>query len=827
MNSSFRFSNVKIPIAVGIFSILSLVLSEASLSAKQSSDLAKRFNDALSWARKGETKKAETSLLSLLKTYGSSEYGPEIRYALAEVYFNAGDFERARKEFEFLGFEGKPLSYLKPEALYGYALTNIILGDFKKAEEALKRISENPIYKEDERIQFASGLLHYFRGEDRLACARLKEIKVLEGRYFYGKALANSGDVISALSVLKEVEASSPNTPLATYAKFSQGVALYKNGDYEGAQVKFEEFLKEARPPLLDYASYFYGTSLLANKEYERAVFHLRPLTRHANNLLAAQANYFLGVAYLGLKRYTEAIASFERTRSSYPKTKAALFANLSIPYTLLLKEDTLTTILTAEQLKKVFSERELVGVGDYFVGTLSFRLGNYLEAANSFEQVITSAAEPEIKEKSCLLLLLALLNQMLQEETASSQLERGILTVQRYLKENESFFRQNRERAHEIYLLLGESFYYLGRYAEAEFYYDQVRTPYGRLGKAYCLYASGRLKEALAVFEKIYLSLPADTLFTVNALLGLAYTYFNTREYEKALDIFEGILEDFPENKLAGEISHFFAGFCYQFLKYYGQAVEHWQKVLDKYPFSPRSAEAGFRAGDVYFKAKEYEQARGLFRFVVERFPKNEFAPPAQALIAQSYYNEKNYKEAAREYLKFLNLFPDDVQASGVRKALEVSYYKASEEDTAIAAEFLEKFPNSEYAGELLLNRAKEYLAQKEYQMAINELQKVVVNLPGTELAGDAQLLIAETYTDLRNLEEAKKSYEKFLKYFPSHPAREVAYFNLATTYFNLGEYELAQEKFTVVIDSFPNSELKENALKNIDLCKKRLGKE
>ncbi len=804
--------------------IFTFTFAFALLPPKKLEDLAKRYNEALLLTKQGEYKKAEKSFLSLLKTYGSSEYAPEIRYALAETYFNAGNFEKAKKEFEFLAFEGKSFSYLLAEALYGYALSCIILGEFHRADDALKKISANPIYKDDERIQFAHGVLNYFQGEEKLAAARLIDIKNLEGKYFYGKALGKLGSPLEALSVLKEVATSAPNTSLSLYAKFHQGVALYINGDYEGAKVIFESFLKESPSNLSDFASYFYGTSLLANREYEKAIFFLRPLSRHANNLLAAHANYFIGVAYLGLGKYTEALAYFERTRSSYPRTKVALLANLSVPYALLLRGDTLATVLTAGQLKKIFSEKELSGIGDYFVGILSFQLANYEEAVNSFERVIVGQAEAPIKEKAISLFFLSLLNMALKDASAFGRLERGVAIVQRYLKENPP---TDDARAGEIYFLLGEAYYYLGRYNEAEFYYDQVRIPYSRLGKAYCLYASNRWKEAIPIFEKLYKSLPSDTLFTISALLGLAYCYFNTREYEKALDIFEGLIEEFPENKIAGEIAHFYAGFSYYFLKYYGQAVEHWQKVLDKFPFSERSAEAGFRAGDVYFKAREYEQARGIFRFVVERFPKNEFAPPAQALIAQSYYNEKNYREAVREYQKFLDLFPEDVQVSGVRKALEMSYYKASEEDTLILQEFLDKFPESEYAGELLVMKAKEYLTANEPEKAIAELTKVVVSLPGSELAGDAQLLIAETYTNMKNWEEAKRSYEKFLKYFPTHQAREVAYFNLATTFFNLGDYEKALENFQVVLDSFPAGELKESATKNIDLCKKRLGKE
>jgi tetratricopeptide (TPR) repeat protein len=808
----------------GIILLLFFQGGWALLPPKKLEELSKRYNEALLLAKAHEFKKAEKILLSLLKTYGNSEFGSEIRCALAETYFNAGDFARAKKEFEFLAFESKTLSYLLGEALYGYAVSCIILGEYVRADDALKRITQNPLYKDDDRIQFAYGVLNYFQKDYKLARARLEQTKSLEGRYFYGKTLARLGAPVEALSVLKEVIQSAPNTQLEAFAKFSQGVALYINGDYEGALVKFEPFLKEAPPYLSDFASYFYGTSLLANREYERAIFFLRPLSRHSNNLLSAHANYFMGVAYLGLGKYTEALACFERTRSSYPKTKVALFANLSIPYTLLLRGDTLATALTAEQLKKIFSEKEMKSLGDYFIGILSFQLGNYEEAANSFERVINSSPDVSIREKSLSLFLLSLLNKVLKKKNSLADLERGVAIAQRYLKENQP---RDSSQLTETNFLLGESYYYLERYAEAEYYYDQVRTPYGRLGKAYCLYASGRLKEAIPIFEKLYKSLPNDTLFTISALLGLAYCYFNNREYEKSLDIFEGLIEEFPENDLALEISHFYAGFAYYFLKYYGQAVEHWQKVLDKFPFSERSAEAGFRAGDVYFKAREYTQARGLFRFVVERFPKSEFAPPSQALIAQSYYNEKNYKEAVREYLKFLDLFPEDVQASGVRKALAMSYYKAGEEDTLLAEEFLSRFPESEYANELLMKRAREYLDRNEPEKAIAELTKVVVNLPGSELAGDAQLLIAETYTNQKNWEEARKSYEKFLKYFPNHPAREVAYFNLATTLFNLGDYEKALENFQVVIDSFPTGELKESAQKNIELCKKRLGRE
>lgn len=819
----------------GIIGSLLYLISFAALPQKKIEDLAQRYNQGRRALREGEYKKAVRVFSALLSDYGNSEYGAEIRYSLAEVLILSGDFNRAKREFEYLLFKKGGPDYLKPEALYGYALTCIILSDFKSAERALKELSLSPIYKEDERINFAYGLLHYFQGDYQLAVARLDKVNILEGKYFCGKAKAFLGKPIEAISILKEVANAVPNTLLARYAEFFSGVALYINGDYEGARVVFARLFKDGPAALYDYILYFYGTSLLAVKEYEEAIFNLRPLIKHPNNYLAAQANYFLGVAYLGLGKYQEALNFFQKTRSNYPKTKVALLANLSLPYTLLLKEDTVATILTTEQLKNIFSEKELSGISDYFIATISFQLGKYDEVVSACERVLTKPADSRLKDKAASLLLTSLLNKNLLTpgnqghpgglRTTSpfhpEDLERGIAMVERYLKS------RGEKVEEEIYLLLGESYYYLGRYAEAEFYYDLTKSPYGRLGKAYCLYSVSRWKEAIPLFENLYKSLPRDTLFTINALLGLAYSYFNTRDYEKALDIFEGLIEEFPQNSLAQELSHFYAGFCYYFMRYYGQAVEHWQKMLEKYPFSPRSAEAGFRAGDVYFKAKEYDQARGLFRFVVQRFSTSPFAAPSQALIAQSYYNEKNYRAAIQEYLKFLNLFPEDIQTPGVRKALEMTYYKAGEEDTSLLKEFLDKFPESEYTGELLLDQAKKLLAEKEYEKAIEKMQLVVVNFPKKEVAGDACLLIAQTYTDMKRWDEAKKSYEKFLHYFPNHSAREAAYFNLATTLFNLGEYQRAEDFFQVVIDSFPTGELKESAQRNIELCKKRLGKE
>ena len=802
---------------------LLLTMLAGALSPEQSRTLVERYNKAQAAVVQHDYQRATTLLAGLARDYGTSEFGEELNYALAESYFNLGQYSRAYDLFNTL-LQKPQYSYIKPEALYGVAVSAIMMGSYRQAQQTLERLSKEPGYDKDERTSFALGVLYYFQRGYEQAIVKLTGLEMPEAKFYLAKSLAHTGKPLPALIKFKEITADVPNTPLAVMAHFAAGQALFMNRDYDGARAKFQFFLDNySFSPLADYANYFLGCALLAQKQYAEAIDHLTPETRHADNLLAAHANYFLGYADMALGKAQPAVERFQRVRANYPRTKVASYANLQLSQAMLATADTIQTLLATSQLATMFKSGELSGVGNYLSGVIFYQVGDYDKAAAQFETILVNYATTALREPACAMLLLSY--------NSSGQYEKGVAIGAKYIND----YPQDTTgwRTKTLYFL-AEGLYYDHKYSEADMYYQQAYAqslasdvaPYARLGRAFCLYHLGRLGEAVSGFKSLIGARPADTLYTISAYLGYGYSLFNQKEYLKALDVFEALTNTFPDRDFAAIPGYFYTGYCYYQLKFYGQAVDAWTALINKFPDkNPKASEAAFRTGDTYFKALEYDKAIATFTFVIERYPFSEFGPPSQALIAQCFYNRKQFLDAVREYQKFLDLYPSDAQVPSVRKSLEASYYSAGQEDSAVMDDFLRRFPQSEMAAEGQYEKGKSQYDAGNYEQAVIELQKAVVNFPGSPLAGDAQLLSAESYAQLKRWPEAAQAYQKFLDYFPTHEQRAGATFNMATAYFNAGDYQQSSKAFQTVIDSFPESEYVESARKNVDVSRKRLG--
>jgi tetratricopeptide (TPR) repeat protein len=799
------------------------VLLAGALSPQQSRQLAERYNAAQAEIGQRNYLKASADLSALVRDFGSSEFGDEMRYALAETYFNLGQYDRAADLFKQL-IEKPHHPYIKPEAMYGIAISEMMRGNFKQAQLALEQLSKQQGYDTDNRTNFALGVLHYLLKNYEQAAAKLNGLELPEAKFYLGKVYSVTGKPLPALLKFKEVTGEVPNTSLAVMAHFAAGQALFVNRDYDGAQAKFQFFIDNfAYSPLAEYARYFLGCSQIAQKQYAAAVGNLTPLLSHNNSVLAAHANYFIGCADMALGQPQPAVERFQRVRANYASTRVAGYANLQLSRAVLATADTAQALLATSQLATMFQTGDLAGTGNYMSGVIYYQLGEYANAARQFETILANHGATGLREPACAMLLLSL--------NCSGQCEKGAALGAKYIADYPSDTTE--WRAKTLYFL-AEGFYYDHKYNEADDFYQQAYahpsgsdiTVYARLGRCYSLYHLGRLNEAVRGFKSLLGARLADTAFTIGAYLGYGYSLFNQKEYLKALDVFEPLYKTFPNRELAAVPAYFYAGYSYYQLGYYGQAVDAWSELINKFPADDvKTPEAAFRSGDTYFKALEYDKALGVFNFVIERYPFSEFGPPSQALTAQCFYNRKQYLDAVREYQKFIDLYPTDAQAPSIRKSLETSYYLAGQEDSAVMEDFLKRFPQSELAAEGQYEKGKSLFDGGAFEAAIAELQKAVVNFPGLAIAADAQLLTAEAYSQSKRWPEATQAYQKFLDYFPGHEQRAGAVFNMATAYFNAGDYKQSLKYFQTVLDSFPATEFAQSAGKNAEISRKRLG--
>lgn len=761
---------------------------------------------------------------AMLGRYSGSMFEDEIRFRLAECYFNLNEYNSAKKSFNKI-LQKETFTYLEPECSYAIGLINVLQNNFKEAEDILQNLLKNPAYQQEARANFALGVLYYFRGSYEEAREKLEGINLLEAKFYYGKTLARLGQPLQALATFKEILGEAPNTPIAVLAEFSRAEALFFNRDFDGARIKFKDFiLNYVESSLIDYAHYFLAASLIHAGDYAAASEHLLPLTRHADNLLAAHSNYFLGVCRSNLGDGLGAVSAFQRVRANYPNTKIASHANFQLTYALLASGDTLQALTSASQLSTMFVSGELSSVGEYLTGKMYFEMGNYLNAAEYFNLLLQKYRNSTLREPAAAMLLYSLNN--------LKKFDRSVTLGSKYLKDFPG--EENPWRARTLYFL-AEAYYYRENYIEAEKAYLKVTKdfsgievmPYAKLGLAYAKYNQDRQNEAYEIFNSMSQTAFDDSSLIIATYLGLGYSLYNQDEQINALDAFEALYNTYPKDERAAVPALFYAGMCYYDLQYFAQAIKSWEDLIAIYPLFTIAAEAGFRAGDTYFKALEYDKARALLRWVVENHPFNEYARSSQLAIAQSYYNEQNFDEAIREFQKFLDLFPAADEAASARKGMEMCYYREGLESTEAMRLFVEKFPNSELGADGQYQIARKYLDEGDYDPAIDEFLKVVINYPNSSYAPDALLLAAESAVNMETWQRAAELYERYLSYFPEGKERDGVYFNLGTSHFNLKDYGAALTSFEAVIEHFPGSAYDENARHNITVCKKLLGEE
>ncbi|MGQ9701351.1 MAG: tetratricopeptide repeat protein [bacterium] len=758
----------------------------------------------------------------ILKKYGGTEFEDEIRFRVAECYFNTKAYDQAKAHFETI-LKRKNLAYLEPECLYAIGMIDILQGNFKEAEQILQRLLKNPAYQQEDRANFALGVLYYFRGSYVEAKEKLEGLKLLEAKFYYGKALSRLGNPLEAIKVFKEILDQSPNTPIAVLAEFSRAEALFFNNDFDGAKVKFRDFIANyPKSPLIDYAHFFYAASLVHYGDFATAAEHLLPLTRHSDNLLAAHAGYFLGICRMNLDDGLGAVSAFQRVRANYPNTMISSYANLQLTKALLAYGDTLQALTSSSQLSTMFASGELASVGEYLTGMIYFQRKDYINAIKFFESLLSRYPNSALREPGATMLMYALCN--------LKNFDYAVTFGSKYIKDFPD--EKNEWRGRTLYFL-AEAYYYQNNFSEAEKAYLQVTkdyfgleiSPYARLGLAYALYNQDRPNEAENIFQSMSKVPYEDSLLVMAIYLGLGYAQFNQQNYMKSRETFEVLYNTFPKDERCAVPTLFYAGMSYYNLEYYANAIESWEKLISNFPMAKKSAEAGFRAGDTYFKALEYEKARSLFRWVVENHPNDDYARSSQLAIAQSYYNQKNYDEAIREFQKFLDLFPTAEEATAARKGMEMCYYQKGLESTDAMQYFVERFPQSELAADGQYQIAQKYFDDKKYNQAMDEFIKVVVNFPASSYSADALLLAAECAVNIEDWQKTVELYERYLSYFPKGKEKDAVYFNLGSSYFNLKEYGKALKNFQAVVDSFPSSQYLANARHNIDVCKKYLG--
>ncbi len=220
---------------------------------------------------------------------------------------------------------------------------------------------------------------------------------------------------------------------------------------------------------------------------------------------------------------------------------------------------------------------------------------------------------------------------------------------------------------------------------------------------------------------------------------------------------------------------------------------------------------------GQILFEHQQYPESREVLAEVIDRWPQSKEAAWAAGLIVDTYNVEGDLvavRAATKKYVT-MALGPSGTPDPKFKDALEGASYKLatakfSSGDFAGSAsaflEFIEEFPQSQYASDALHDAAFSYQKVGQVERANGLYEQFVEKYPKDERSRALYFRIAANYEQTFSLDKAIDYYERLVRLFPDDQNRADAMFNSAFLRVGQRKYLEAAKGFETYAATYPD---------------------
>ena len=642
-----------------------------------------------------------------------------------------GDLEQGRRKLEqAMDLYGQLVdeyrgSSLVSDALFGLGFSAQVIHDNSRARQAYKevveRFPEQPVaskaWVQLARLEF---------GEGNLESARDIYLSVLE-RY--------------------------PKFDYSNSVYMELGIAYTRLGDTKAATEAFEsvgESFEQWPETQVELAQLYLGAGEvgLAEEVLKRALGNER------SEELSGRLHYMKGKIHFDNADFPPAIQEFSHalTKSRDPEILASsLFSRGASHYELAKIQDASGDSLLArsnyqsslENMKKLLLQDVPVYMRDgafRTLGAVMIRLNQEREAAEYYQELISSSSDPQ--EKATFRMLMMELYYDMGDYARAEMAARGLLDLEFKDDNMAGYFRKER-----AYSIIGNVLLQQGKYLEAARIFSTGVRQYPSSGESanmafsrgFAQFSGGEFQNSAKNFQKYIKGYPRDRN-RVHAQYYLAHSYQALTEFERAADEFEELTRRFPESEYEEE-ALFLVGENQYNRKDYPAAAQAYRKLLEKFPQGEHADAATYALAWAYFEQEMMEEGVEAMKTLVRRYPDSENASKAQFTIGDFYYNARSYSEALEAYRYLITKYPDSEEAARAGRLVD---------------ELNEIEASLEYA------KVMKLFEGKEYEEAVAGFERIIQRYPGTYTELAAHCNMGLSYEIMRRWKQAAESYEK-----------------------------------------------------------------
>lgn len=331
----------------------------------------------------------------------------------------------------------------------------------------------------------------------------------------------------------------------------------------------------------------------------------------------------------------------------------------------------------------------------------------------------------------------------------------------------------------------------------------EQIGTKYREASTyyvAYIDYATGKYNNALVEFTRLK-DLPD---YKERSLYYITQIYFIQNKYEKVISEGKELLASYPDSENNSEVYRIM-GNAYYHLGNEDQAIN----MLSKYVSSTDSPLRGdlYILGVCYYNKGNYSSAvNALGRTVREN---DALSQNAYLYLGQSYLKlkDKNNARMAFEAAATSSFDKQVKEAAMYNYALLIheTAFTGFGESVTIFEDFLNDFPNSKYADKVNDYLVEVYLTTKNYQAALNSIDKI--KHPSTKILEAKQDILFQLGTQAFTNMELDKAVDLFSRAISlgayNLESRNDAYFWRGESYYRQGEYNKAVSDYRTYLNN------------------------
>lgn len=395
----------------------------------------------------------------------------------------------------------------------------------------------------------------------------------------------------------------------------------------------------------------------------------------------------------------------------------------------------------------------------------------------------------------------------------------------------------------------------------QASPYYDEANF---RLGEHF--FDRRQYSDAITYYSKLLDSW--DSAFFDMALYKLGWAYYNVDNFTKSISTFIFLIDDLSRAEKADNESmgRTHADLRKEAISYIAECFAEFggarraEAFLQEEGEKPYSKQIFLKLAEIYQSRNFYDESNDTYAAILRIWPFYEKAPEVQAKIVENYLRMEagERAEKAREDLvanygpgsKWLFKYPEGVAREQALKLAEENLYilgteaqaRAQESkdkrDFALAAsrynEYLEKFPDGQYAAKVQFYTAESFYELADYSNAVEAYEKVMLNYPKSEFAplaaynrviatfdlmeaengsaADTNTFFIEDFLGKGNIYPVRvpnASYElvlqacnDFARFFSADQKLPEVMMKYGEVLFELGNYDLAQEAYIAVVN-------------------------